>query len=177
MDDTTAAGDDQSLITPDDTERELARADAAAAHDARQVLAPAQRALTAAGFYAYITLDDQNRWSIASDSEFGHVDVRLGPDGYTVELWNSSPGLFADEENEFRQRVLERVARITLPRIAQGLLEPHQMASWDEVEHGVVVRIAYDLPFSRVDELGEFARARLPELDELLSYVERQVTS
>lgn len=144
---------------------------------ARQALAPVQEALAAAGFYAYATVDEQNRWTIASDSEHGHVDVRVGADGFTVELWNSSPGLFADQENEFRQRVLERVARIALPRIARGLLDPHQTAEWDEVEHGVVVRIAYDLPFTRAAEIGEFARERLPELDDLLTSVERQVTS
>jgi len=144
---------------------------------AKLALAPAQTALSAAGFYAYATVDEQNRWTIASDSEHGHVDVRVGADGFTVELWNSSPGLFADEENEFRRRVLERVARMTLPRIVQGLLEPHQSATWDEVEHGVVVRIAYDLPFTRADQIGDFVRDRLPELDDLLTFVEQRVTS
>jgi hypothetical protein len=144
---------------------------------ARQALAPVQAAMTAAGFYAYATVDEQNRWTIAADSEDGHVDVRVGADGFEVELWTSSPGLFADEEHEFRQRVLERVARMTVPRIAQGLLEPHQSAAWDEVERGVVVRIAYDLPFGRADEIGVFARERLPELDDLLTLVERQVIS
>jgi hypothetical protein len=144
---------------------------------AREALRPVQAAMTAAGFYAYATVDDQNRWTIAADSEEGHVDVRVGADGFEVELWTSSPGLFADEEHEFRQRVLERVARMTVPRIAQGLLEPHHSAAWDEVERGVVVRIAYDLPFGRADEIGVFARERLPELDDLLTFVERQVTS
>jgi hypothetical protein len=144
---------------------------------ARKALAPVQAAMTAAGFYAYATVDEQNRWTIAADSEEGHVDVRVGADGFVVELWNSSPGLFADEEQEFRQRVLERVARMTVPRIAQGLLEPHQSAVWDEVERGVVVRIAYDLPFGRADDIGAFVRARLPELDALLTTVERHLTS
>jgi hypothetical protein len=144
---------------------------------AKRALAPVQAAMTAAGFYAYGTIDDQNRWMIASDSEFGRVDVRLGSDGFTVELWNTSPGLFADEENEFRQRVLERVARMTMPRITQGLLEPNQSAEWDEVERGVLVRIAYDLPFGRGDEIGEFALEHLPELEELMNFVEQRVAS
>lgn len=144
---------------------------------AKRALAPVQAAMTAAGFYAYGTVDEENRWMIASDSEFGRVDVRVGPDGFTVELWNTSPGLFADEENEFRQRVLERVARMTLPRITQGLLEPNQRAEWDDVERGVLVRIAYDLPFGRGDEIGEFAREHLPELEELMSFVEQRVAS
>ena len=167
--------DESMMIEPDDIARELGPTGELAA--AKLALAPVQAAMTAAGFYAYATLDEQNRWTIASDSEHGHVDVRVGTDGFTVELWDSSPGLFADEENEFRQRVLERVARITLPRIAQGLLGPHQSAAWDEAEHGVVVRIAYDLPFGRAEEIGEFARDRLPELEDLLTYVEQQVTS
>ena len=144
---------------------------------AREALEPVRAAMTAAGFYAYATVDEQNRWTIAADSEDGRIDVRVGADGFTVELWNSSPGLFADEENEFRQRVLDRVARMTLPRIAQGLLEPNQHAEWDDVERGVIVRIAYDLPFGRADQIGGFAREHLPELDELLTFVESQLTS
>ena len=51
-----------------DTERALARADATACRDAREFLAPSQAALTASVFYAYLTLYDQNRCSITSDS-------------------------------------------------------------------------------------------------------------
>lgn len=167
--------DDATMSEPDDLALVVDSVGELAA--AKLALAPVRAAMTAAGFYAYATLDEQNRWTIAADSEHGHVDVRVGTDGFTVELWDSSPGLFADEENEFRQRVLERVARMTLPRIAQGLLEMHQSATWDDVEHGVVVRIAYDLPFGRAEEIGDFARDRLPELEDLLTYVEQQVTS
>ena len=144
---------------------------------AREALEPVRAAMTAAGFYAYGMVDEQNLWTIAADSEEGRVDVRVGADGFEVDLWNSSPGLFADEENEFRQRVLDRVARMTLPRIAQGLLQPNQHAEWDDGERGVIVRIAYDLPFSRADQIGGFAREHLPELDELLTFVESQLTS
>ncbi len=166
--------DDVPMAAHDEEIQEPGPADVIAA--AKLALAPVQAAMTAAGFYAYATVDEQNRWTIASDSEHGHVDVRVGPDGFAVELWNSSPGLFADQENEFRQRVLERVARMSVPRITRGLLEPHQSAEWDEVERGIVVRIAYDLPFGRAADIGAFARERLPELEELLTFVEQQVT-
>ncbi|HAX25948.1 MAG TPA: hypothetical protein DCX80_13035, partial [Chloroflexi bacterium] len=42
---------------------------------------------TEAGFYAYRTLDDENRWSVAIDIEEGHIDVRIGPDGYDLDVW------------------------------------------------------------------------------------------
>ena len=144
---------------------------------ARRALAPVQAALTEAGFYAYGTIDDQHRWTIAADDEAGHVDVRVGRDGFEVELWTSSPGLYAEEENEFRRRALERLARMTIPNIARGFLAPHQSASWDEVDHGVAVRVRYELPFTRAGDVGAFVREKLPELEELLSFVETQVTS
>src|ERR687896_30140 len=101
---------------------------------ARRALEPVQRSLRDAGFYAYGTVDDENRWTIAVDDEAGRIDVRVGEDGVVVELWSSSPGLYADEENEFRRRTRERLARITLPNVARGFLQPHQSASWDEVD-------------------------------------------
>ena len=48
---------------------------------AREALAPVRDALDRAGFYAYGTIDDENRWVISADDEAGHVDVRVGPDG------------------------------------------------------------------------------------------------
>ncbi len=144
---------------------------------ARRALEPVQASLIAAGFYAYGTLDDQHRWTIAADDEAGRIDVRVGADGFVVELWSSSPGLYAEEENEFRRRALERLARMTIPNIARGFLEPHQSANWDEVEHGVAVRLSYELPFLRAADVGAFVRAKLPELEKLLGFVEQQVTS
>ena len=144
---------------------------------ARRALEPVQQSLTEAGFYAYGTLDDQHRWTIAADDEAGRVDVRVGQDGFEVELWASSPGLYAEEENEFRRRALERLARMTIPNIARGFLQPHQSASWDEVDHGVAVRLRYELPFTRAEDVGPFVRAKLPELEELLGFVETQVTT
>jgi len=144
---------------------------------ARRALEPVRRALSDAGFYAYGTFDDQHRWMIAVDDEAGRIDVRLGPNGFLVEIWTSSPGLFADEENDWRRRARERLARMTIPAIARGQLEPHQSAWWDEVDHGVAVRLTYEIPFSRADEIGDFVRSKLPELEDLLSFVEGQVFS
>lgn len=141
----------------------------------RATLEEARRSLEAEGFYAYGTVDDQNRWTIAVDDEAGRVDVRVGEDGLEVTFWASSPGLFADEENEWRRRARERLARITLPNIARGFLEPHQRASWDEVDHGIAVTMTYELPFTRAGDVGRFARERLPALDELLAVIERQL--
>src|SRR5690348_4451993 len=92
---------------------------------ARRALAPALTSLRAAGFYAYEAVDEQNRWGIAADDEAGHVDVRVGADGLEIELWATSPGLYAEEEQDFRRRAMERLARIQLVNVNRGLLEPH----------------------------------------------------
>jgi hypothetical protein len=144
---------------------------------ARRALEPVRASLSEAGFYAYETLDDQHRWTVAADDEAGRIDIRVGPDGFEVELWASSPGLYAEEENEFRRRALERLARMTIPNVARGFLQPHQSASWDEVDQGVAVRLRYALPFTRADDVGAFVRGKLPELEELLGFVETQVAS
>ena len=143
---------------------------------AREALEPARAALQAADFYAYGTVDDQNRWVISADDEAGHVDVRLGQDGLEVDLWTTSPGLFADEENEFRRRAMERLARRTIPAVAQGFLAPNQAAWWDEMDHGPAARIRYELPFTRTDQMGTFVRERFPELEQLLDLIVNQVT-
>jgi len=144
---------------------------------ARRALEPVQASLTAAGFYAYGTLDDTNRWTIAADDEAGRIDVRVGRDGFEVELWASSPGLYAEEENPFRRRALERLARMTIPNIARGFLQAHQTATWDEIDQGVAVGLRYELPFTRSDTVGTFVRDQLPELEELLSFVESRIGS
>jgi len=150
-----------------------AEGDAVAA--AQRALEPVRTSLAAAGFYAYGTLDDESRWTIAADDEAGHVDVRIGSDGFEVVLWASSPGLYAEEENEFRRRALERLARMTIPNIARGFLASNQTASWDEIDHGVAVRVRYELPFGRAADVGPFVRAHLPELADLLTLVESQI--
>jgi hypothetical protein len=144
---------------------------------ARKALLPVEQSLRDAGFYAYGTFDDQHRWSVAADDEAGRIDVRVGRDGYEIELWATSPGLYAEIENEWRRRAMERLARMTIPRIAQGMLELYQSAEWDEVDHGVGVRITFEVPFTRGNDIGSIVRSRLPELDELLTFVESQVGS
>jgi hypothetical protein len=143
---------------------------------ARKALVPVEQSLRDAGFYAYGMFNDQHRWIVASDTEEGRIDVRVGQDGYEVQLWATSPGLYADVENEWRRRAMERLARMTIPRIAQGMLEPYQSAEWDDVDHGVGVRITFEVPFTRVNDIGAIVRERLPELETLLSFVESQVT-
>lgn len=141
----------------------------------RLALAPVLESLKAAGYYAYGTLDDQSRWTIAVDDELGRVDVRVGDDGFHVVLTMSSPGLYADEENFWRQQSRNRLARITIPRIARGYLEPHQSASWDDIEEGVTVSEHYELPFNRADDIGEFVREQLPKLEDVLTLFEREL--
>ena len=141
----------------------------------RQALIPVLASLKASGFYAYNTYDDQHRWSVAVDDEAGRIDVRVGMDGYSVELWASSPGMFADVENEWKRRAQERLVRMVLPRIASGQLAGHHQAMWDEVDQGIAVRISYELPFTRAEQIGDFARQHLPELEELLIQIESQI--
>ncbi len=144
---------------------------------AREALAPVRDALERAGFYAYGTNDEGNRWVISADDEAGHVDVRVGPDGYQLELWATLPGLFSEEENDFRRRAMERLARMTIPAVQQGFLAPHQSAWWDETEGGPGARIRYDLPFTAADQAGTFARELLPDLETLLDFIATQVST
>ena len=115
---------------------------------ARETLAPVRDALERAGFYAYGTIDAENRWVVSADDEAGHVDVRVGPDGYQLDLWGTIPGLFSEEESDYRRRAMERLARMTIPRVQQGFLAPNQAAWWDDTEGGPAARIRYELPFT-----------------------------
>lgn len=142
----------------------------------REALEDVKASLVAAGFYAYGSLDDQNRWSISIDDELGRADIRIGDDGLDVELWMSSPGLYADEDNEWRRASRARLARIAIPNIARGQLEDHQTATWDEVDQGVAVTERYQLPFTRSAHIGEFVREHLPGLEDVLARIERQLT-
>jgi len=141
----------------------------------RLALEPVLKSLRLAGFYAYGTFDDQQRWTIAVDDEAGRIDVRVGSDGYHVALWGSSPGMFADEENDWKRRAHERLVRIMLPNIARGHLADHQEAMWDDVDQGIAVRISYELPFYRAEQIGAFVREHLPELDDTLTLVGSQI--
>lgn len=162
----THLASDENGIAPQDV---IARA--------REALAPVRASLERADFYAYGTIDDEHRWVISADDEAGHVDVRVGSDGFQIDLWTTSPGIFSEEENDFRRRARERLARMTLPGVQQGFLAPHQATWWDETELGPAVRIRYELPFTRADDAGTFARDRLPELGALIGFVETQVTT
>lgn len=141
----------------------------------KQALEPVRLSLVESGFYAYTTYDDQQRWSVAVDDEAGRIDVRVGMDGYRIEFWGSDPGMFADEENEWKRRAQQRLVRIMLPNIARGHLAEHQQVMWDDVDQGIAVRIAYELPFTRANQIGPFVRQHLPELEELLTFVESQI--
>jgi hypothetical protein len=141
----------------------------------QRALQPVRDALIDAGFYAYPGFDDEGRWSIAVDDEAGRVDVRIGEDGYVVEISGSSPGLFADEESDWRRRAHERLARMVIPNISRGLLLDHQSVRWDEVEQGVSVRLRYELPFTASDQIGRFVRERFPEVDEVIAQVESKI--
>ena len=144
---------------------------------AREALAPVRESLERAGFYAYGTVDSENQWVVSADDEAGHVDVRVGADGYQLDLWATSPGLFSEEENEFRRRAMERLARMTIPAVQQGFLAPNQAAWWDETDGGPAVRTRYDVPFTAAAQTGTFAREHLPELEQLLDFVATQVSS
>lgn len=148
--------------------------DASIAAD-REALQPVLQSLQEAGYYAYGMVNEHNVWTIAADDEIGRIDVRIGQDGFEVVLWMSSPGLYADEESPWRQASRARLARIALPRIARGFLEPHQTASWDEVDQGVAVTEHYELPFTRAGDIGRFVRERHPGLEDVLSLIERQL--
>lgn len=141
----------------------------------RQTLLPVLYSLKAAGYYAYGMLDENNRWTIAADDELGRIDVRVGQDGYEVVLGMNSPGLYADEESIYKQASRSRLARIAIPRIARGFLEPHQTARWDDIDQGVAVAEHYELPFARADAIGEFVRENHPKLEDLLTLIEQQL--
>lgn len=141
----------------------------------RKALEPVLQSLKDAGYYAYGMLNESNDWTIAADDEIGRIDVRVGRDGFEVVLWMSSPGLYADEESPWKQSSRARLARIAIPRIARGFLEPHQTATWDEVDQGVAVSEHYELPFTRAADIGEFVRENHPKLEDLLILIERQL--
>lgn len=141
----------------------------------RITLTPALASLKEAGYYAYGMLNENNEWTIAADDELGRIDVRVGSDGFEVVLAMSSPGLYADEENVFKQSSRSRLARIAIPRIARGFLEQHQTARWDEVDQGVAVTEHYELPFARGKDIGQFVRENHPKLEQILIRIEQQL--
>jgi hypothetical protein len=131
--------------------------------------------LSDAGYYAYPHIDEQNRWTVSIDTEEGHVDVRLGGGVYVLDAWDTSPGLFWEEENERRFHALERRARIIMPAIARGLVDDDQEIWWDEHEHGVGARVITRVPFEQIARIPSYARQLMDLLNELLSQVERRL--
>lgn len=132
--------------------------------------------LTRAGFYAYLHIDEQNQWSVSADTESGHVDVRLGGGGYVLEAWDTSPGLFWDEQDQRRFHARERRARMVLPAISRGLEDPDQEIWWDEVDHGVGARVREYVPFKELAQLPARATIQFDALNHLLTEVERRLT-
>jgi hypothetical protein len=131
--------------------------------------------LTSAGYYAYPHIDEQNRWTVSADTEEGHVDIRLGGGVYILEAWDTSPGLFWEEENERRFYALERRARIVMPAIARGLVNDSQEIWWDEHEHGVGARISVLVPFEQITSIPGHSQRLLASLNDLLGEVERRL--
>jgi hypothetical protein len=159
---------DDRLHTPESPEPDRLRED-------QETLEPVRQALRDAGFWAYGTIDETNRWSIAVDDELGRVDVRIGRDGYEIELRASSPGLYAEEDAPWRRQSRTRLARMQIPRIARGYLDEHQAAMWDETIEGVAVIETVEMPFHRAGDIPAFIRSRLPDVEELVTLIERQL--
>lgn len=141
----------------------------------REELRPIVDALNALGLYAYLTVDDQSRWTVACDTDLGRIDVRVGADGLDLDVWDTSPGLFWDEEDERRREGLERLARVSLPAVARGLLSASEQAWWEEADHGIGVRVHQELPFAMRDQIGEFARRLLNVLNDAIALIERRL--
>lgn len=144
---------------------------------AKALLARARQSLVDEGFYAYGMLNEQQQWVVAIDDERGQADVRLEGDDFIIEIKGVSPGLFSEEESEWRRRALERLARRVIPNVARGMLEANQTAHWSETEEGVAVGMTYTLPFERAAEIGPFVREALPLVDDLVTVVESQLGS
>jgi hypothetical protein len=141
----------------------------------RIALQPVIAELAAAGFYAYMTVDDMSRWTVASDTEYGRVDVRIGSDGFDLDVWDTSPGLFWEEEEDHRREAYERMARVSLPAVARGVLNAGQQAWWDDGDHGVGVRVHYELPFSLREQIGAIARRQLELLNDTIALLEQRL--
>jgi hypothetical protein len=160
--------DYDSTITPESPEPERLEED-------QKTLEPVREALRADGFWAYGTIDESNRWSIAVDDELGRADVRIGKDGFEIEMQASSPGLYAEEDSPWRRQSRSRLARLQIPRIARGYLAEHQSAAWDETIEGVAVTETVEMPFHRATDIPAFIRGRLPEIEDLVSMIEREL--
>ncbi|HEX5165871.1 MAG TPA: hypothetical protein VFV93_10790 [Thermomicrobiales bacterium] len=143
----------------------------------RIALGPVVDIFKEAGFYAYRTLDEENNWCVACDLEEGHIDIRIGDDGYELDVWATSPGLFIEEEDTRRRHALERLARVSLPGIRRGILDENQTIEWDEQERGLSLRSRFILPFSINERMPAVALQQLAELNNALTAIERRIAS
>lgn len=141
----------------------------------QRTLEPVRQALREAGFWAYGTIDETNTWSIAVDDELGRADIRIGQDGFEIQLRSESPGLYAEEDSPWRRQSRSRLARLQIPRIARGFLEPHQSAMWDETVEGVAVVETVEMPFHRAADIPGYIQQRLPAIEDLVTMIERQL--
>ena len=142
---------------------------------ARTQLERAADVLGSAGYYAYLHLDEQNRWSVSIDTDDGHADVRLGGGVYVIDVWDTSPGLFWDEDDERRFYARERRARILVPTIARSVAEPGQEVWWDDQDHGVGARVQEFLDFDESSALPRQILQQFDELNRLLAEIERRL--
>ena len=140
-------------------------------------LAPIVGIFRAAGIYAYGTYDDQNRWCVACDVEEGHIDVRIGDDGYEMDAWATLTGMYVDEENTRRRHALERLARVSIPAIQRGILDDTEQLHWDDVEKGIALRKTIQLPFATTEMLPRIAMDQLHDVNETLLFLARQINS
>ncbi len=141
----------------------------------REELRPVIDALSELGLYAYMTVDEQSRWTVACDTDLGRIDVRVGADGLDLDVWDTSPGLFWEEEDDRRREGFERLARVSLPAVARGFLNASEEAWWDDTDHGIGVRVHQELPFALRDRIGEIARQQLIVLNDAIALIERRL--
>jgi hypothetical protein len=150
--------------------------------ETRAALEPVVSILRQAGFWAYPLYGDEG-WLVACDTESGRIDVRIGTDGYLVEVWDVSPGLYFDEEDERKRVVKERLARLTLSRLVETIRHAPvtdterllREAWWDEAAHGVGLRIGLEIPFNASASLPELVTDLLERLNELLERLEERL--
>jgi hypothetical protein len=143
----------------------------------RTALDPVVGVFRAEGYYAYGTYDDQNRWCVACDVEAGHIDIRIGDDGYEMDAWATLIGMYVDEENVRRRIALERLARVSIPAIQRGMLDDTEQLQWDDVEKGIALRKTIQLPFATTEILPEIAMRQLEDVNETLLFLARQINT
>ncbi|MEZ4522316.1 MAG: hypothetical protein R3A46_11835 [Thermomicrobiales bacterium] len=145
--------------------------------DQKIALDPVVEVFRGEGFYAYGTFDDENRWCVACDVEDGHIDVRIGDDGFEMDAWATLTGMYVDEENVRRRYALERLARVSIPSIQRGMLDDTELLHWDDVEKGIALRKTIQLPFATTEMLPEIAMRQLQDVNETLLFLARQINS